>query len=250
MGHICVSVSVGNCHLHRQGRGCLVRQLYLVFFKFHVALPLIAGKINALAKVLVTVGGTRSCLTLVKGKGKRVHVLANLPQNSPWWIHDFVQRVVILLPDCGFLRLGVQDADMSRNMPGKVKVAAPNLHKRWRVVLQADHLPQSAVQCCAARVVSATWWHAVTVWWPPVLPLAHREIPALVVNVSSWLFSACLDLFVCSLLPHTLFFTFRVGFFVCLFRDLRICLLAGAHADREVQNKCIDSMQRQLLHQT
>ena len=41
-----------------------------------------------------------------------------------------------------------------------------------------------------------------------------------------------------------------VFLFVCLFRDLRICLLMGAHADCEVQNKCIDFMQWQLLHQT
>ena len=164
-------------------------------------------------KVLVTVGGTRSRLTLVKGKGKHVHVLANLPQHSPWWVHVFVQCVVILLPDCGFLRLGVQDADLSRNMPGKVKVAAPNLHKRWRVMLQADHPPQSALRCCAAPVVSATWRHAVAVWWPPVLPLARRQNPVLVVNVSSWLFSVCLDLIVCSLLSHALFW----GWFFCLF---------------------------------
>ena len=57
MGHIYMSVSVGNYHLHRQGKQRLSCSTTLFsFFKFHVALPLIAGKVNALAKVLVTVG--------------------------------------------------------------------------------------------------------------------------------------------------------------------------------------------------
>ena len=157
MGHICMSVSVGNYHLHCQGKQRLSCSTTLFsFFKFHVALPLIAGKVNALAKVLVTVGGTRSCLTLVKGKGRHVHVFANLPQNSPG-------ESMILFSVWWFCSLIVASSVLVCRMP----TCRATCLARWR--LQPPTSTRDDVSCCKQTICLNLRYDAVLPEWcqPP-----------------------------------------------------------------------------------